>query len=250
MSWRTQLDKEALDTRSGIVRRLPHDLAADVGLWLVDLDAYSESAALDRFWPMKYVKTKRMPLDPSARHLLASRHALRHLLAAELGHPAEDLVISRNELGKPHLAGGSVHFNLSRSGSLALIGLSRDMAIGVDLEIIQAVQEIDALARQSFTAAELEYWLSSDKKIRTETFLACWTRKEACVKVLGVGLALPLISVRAGFDFGVRSVAVELGETCREVKVSSLRPSVATVAAAAIAPLEAVTMARRYVCGQ
>lgn len=190
-----------------------------------------------------------MAFSQSARHFLASRHALRHLLAEELGNPAERLMISRNELGKPQLADGGLHFNLSRSGSLALIGLSRDMAIGVDLEIIQAVQEVGALADQNFTAAEQAHLLGSDRKMRNQMFLACWTRKEACVKALGVGLSLPLASIQAGFAAGVRSVGVELEEMRCEVSVSSLRPSLETIAAAAIAPRQAVTMASRFIRG-
>jgi 4'-phosphopantetheinyl transferase len=88
---------------------------------------------------------------------------------------------------------GHVEFNLAHSGGGAVIALAGDAAIGVDMEFLRAIDDVESLARLVFSDAErLELELASDP---VSAFLNGWTRKEAYVKALGMGLTAPLTEI-------------------------------------------------------
>jgi 4'-phosphopantetheinyl transferase len=230
-------------------RRVPHELPGGVQLWLVDLDAYSAGVALDGLAEHEYARAARMAFARDGGRFLASRHALRQLLAAALGRSPRDLGVAADEFGKLFVAeAGALQFSLSRSAGLALIGISGDRAIGVDIEAVRAVPETDELVRDHFTAEERAEWLRAAEALRDRVFLTCWTRKEACVKALGVGLAVPPASVNAGVGQGpcLRVATIALAEQRCEVTVQSLDQSSESVAAVALAAPEAVAVAGRF----
>lgn len=229
------------------LRRVTCDLPAELSLWLVELDNYARAEHIEGLAPEEIARAQRMSSRQAGLRFLASRHALRRLLASSLECPPESLVISENAFGKPRLLAHGLNFNLSRSGPVALIGLSPDFAVGVDIEVVRGVPEIEALAQEHFTRAESNRWASFSERARDQEFLGCWTRKEACVKALGTGLSLPLVSVEAGFADTDRFVEIRLGPSRCDVTVFSLHPATGVVAAVALATSQAVTMARRFV---
>jgi phosphopantetheinyl transferase len=97
---------------------------------------------------------------------VASQRALREILGRYLGLPGEDLSFEAGEHGKPRLADreGELAFNLSHSGSLALVAVARG-EVGVDVERIRAKRSVDFYRR--------------------------WADREARVKYLGAGLTGP-----------------------------------------------------------
>jgi 4'-phosphopantetheinyl transferase len=218
------------------LQRVTHELPADVQLWQVNLDAYAEAVALEGLGTQEHARAARMAFPQDGRRFLASRHALRQLLAHALSRAPDDLVIEPDAFGKPHLVDGiGLHFNLSHSAHVAVIGVSFDCEIGVDVEVIHQVVDADALAATHFTDAERAEWSRAAAPLRDRTFLACWTRKEACVKALGVGLSLQPQSLDVGCTPGVRVLAIPVGERQRMVTHASLRVPIDAVAAAAIA---------------
>ena len=94
--------------------------------------------------------------------------------------------------GKPRLVNVDwLQFNLSHSGHRCLIGIATAFAIGVDIEVVRGVPDADALARLHFTPQEQADWAQVAKPGRDRAFLTCWTRKEACVKALGIAFLGP-----------------------------------------------------------
>ena len=86
----------------------------------------------------------------------------------------------------------SLRFNLSHSGDLALLGVTRDQEIGVDLEQIQDRIATEQIAKRFFSPREVAMLCALPPPVRQEAFFKCWTRKEAFIKGIGVGLSLPL----------------------------------------------------------
>jgi 4'-phosphopantetheinyl transferase len=142
-----------------------------------------------------------------SRRFLSARHGeryvvaharLRQVLAAVFQADPRSLKFIEGEHGKPELAGSSaeagLHFNLSHSGALGLVGWSRDRHIGVDVEAWREMRDEAALVRRYFSAAEIAAWEAVPPAQRTEAFFNLWTRKEAYIKALGRGLSLPLAS--------------------------------------------------------
>jgi 4'-phosphopantetheinyl transferase len=112
---------------------------------------------------------------------------LATILAGYLGEPP---VIVTDAHGKPHVAGDRIAFNLSHSEALAIVAVSREGPLGVDLEYRGRPRDTAALARRYFTAAEAAL-VAADP----DAFYRIWTRKEAWVKAQGAGLAIPLDTV-------------------------------------------------------
>jgi 4'-phosphopantetheinyl transferase len=232
--------------RPSCLQSVPHQLSPDVRIWWVDLDVYAETVALDQADPHEQARATRMTLPEASRRFLAGRHALRQVLGNVLDRPPRSLDIRPDDLGKPHLEPDRApHFNLSHSGSQALIAVSLRRPVGVDVEVIHRVVDAGPLAAAHFTEAEREEWAHAPDAYSDRTFLACWARKEACVKALGVGLAAPPASVDAGCAEQLRLVNIPVGPDRGEVTVCSLHlPGAA--AAVAVATPEAVALARRY----
>lgn len=118
------------------------------------------------------------------------RAALRRLLAAHLGTSPSTLEIDYGKHGKPELRGGSaIQFNVSHSDKLAVLALSPGHRVGVDIERVRAIAEIDHIAGTRFSDEEIRDLASVAPEQRSRTFFRCWTRKEAFIKAIGEGLS-------------------------------------------------------------
>ncbi|MBL0888354.1 4'-phosphopantetheinyl transferase superfamily protein [Myceligenerans sp. I2] len=149
----------------------------------------TERARLARF---------RRPADRE-RYLVAHT-ALRLVLGERLGRPPRTLRFGRAACpgcgephGRPVLAGGGaepLEFSLSHGGRLAAVAVSR-AAVGVDVEpqvTSAAVEEMSAVLHP----AERLLLEQEAPPRRTAAFTRIWTRKEAYLKGLGIGLGRAL----------------------------------------------------------
>jgi 4'-phosphopantetheinyl transferase len=227
------------------IRRIPHQIPADLRLWWIDLDAYATSDPLAGLEASDYEQAERMAFELDARRLLAGRHVVRSLVAGTVDRSARELMIVADGFGKPRLLDSTVRFSLSRSDRYGLVGVSRELEVGVDVELIRPVPEAEALAKDHFTDDEQMEWQRAGPERRDRRFLECWTRKEACAKALGTGLLIQPALIEVGGAADVRVANIRPGETPCEVTVCSLNPSVEAVAAAAVATKEAAEAARR-----
>jgi 4'-phosphopantetheinyl transferase len=129
---------------------------------------------------------------------VVSHVALRLVLGELTGTAPESLRFERHcghcggdGHGKPHLAGHrDLDFSLSHSGELALIAVARGRRVGADVERVRPRTDVLAIARGSLSVRERRAIesLGTDGARRAE-FFRCWTRKEAYLKGIGVGLA-------------------------------------------------------------
>ncbi len=142
-------------------------------------------------------RLERFHFAKDARRELVSRGALRWLLQSYLGRSLAGEEFAIEGKGKPVLRVGSsddrLEFNSSHSGDWVLLGFSHGRSLGVDLE---RWREIDgeSIVRDYFSPAEFAAWKNVPTSSQTRFFFDGWTRKEAYLKALGVGLAKPLAS--------------------------------------------------------
>lgn len=230
---------------SGGIRPIPHEIPADLRLWWIDLDTYAASDPFEGLEASDYEQADRMAFEQDARRLLAGRHVVRSLVAETLGRSPGHLVIEADRFGKPRLPDSTVRFSLSRSGRYGLVGMSRELEVGVDVELIRPVPDAEALAKDHFTDLEHAEWNRAGPAHRDRRFLECWTRKEACAKALGTGLLIQPALIEVGGASDIRVVNVRSGEALCGVTVCSVNPSVEAAAAAAVATPEAAEAARR-----
>lgn len=115
---------------------------------------------------------------------------VREILRAALAEPD----IARAPGGKPYLASPDAHrplnFNVSHSGEVLLVALSRTAEVGVDVERIRLVPEWRKIADRMFDARTRDQ-LSADIAAGDadgDAFVRHWCRLEATVKATGAGL--------------------------------------------------------------
>jgi 4'-phosphopantetheinyl transferase len=125
------------------------------------------------------------------------RRALRHLLGRyERIDPAK-IQFTRGARGKPELKPATgLQFNVSHSGGMAAIALCTQCQIGIDLEKIRPLPEMQDIANRVFCSEEVAEIMSLPQCEQRHAFFRCWTRKEAYVKAIGDGLFAPLNSFR------------------------------------------------------
>ena len=133
---------------------------------------------------------------------LLRHQALRAILGRYAGVRPHELEFTVGPFGKPTLtqpqSGAGLSFNLSRSGGAAVLALARSGRLGVDVERLRPVPEIDAIARRLFSPAEAQALAAMRDDNRSASFFRLWTRKEAVVKALGGGLSIALDAFGVG----------------------------------------------------
>lgn len=143
---------------------------------------------LDLLGERERMRGRRLQTALLQHHYLAAHTALRQVLGWQLQTDPARMNFAIDVRGKPSLPAHHLAFNLSHSGAHALIALTNDGSIGVDLEGGERLSEVDELAERVFAASELTYFQTLVASERRQYFLTTWTRKEAVLKALGVGL--------------------------------------------------------------
>jgi 4'-phosphopantetheinyl transferase len=122
----------------------------------------------------------------------AARGLLRTVLARYLGCAPEEVAFGHGPHGKPFLAapGGPppLEFNLSHSGGLALLAVTR-APVGIDLEVIRAGVDVLGVAGYAFAPEEQAALAAVAEEERDRAFFTAWVRKEAFLKATGQGLS-------------------------------------------------------------
>lgn len=121
-----------------------------------------------------------------------ARGLLRHLLGRRLGLPPRDLVFAVEPGGRPYLECTCNKvppvFSLSHSHDCIAIAIADTGPIGIDVERIRTGTSMDAIIRRFFKPAERDAWETLPAADREPAFLRLWTRKEAILKAIGLGL--------------------------------------------------------------
>jgi 4'-phosphopantetheinyl transferase len=199
--------------------------AAEVHLWAVDLDPdprevarrFAATSEADRERAARFWRR-----EDGDRHLSA-HGALRLVLADYLACDPLALRFVSGDHGKPFLEGALLEFNLSHSSDLALIAVAGRRRVGVDVERLRSVTDLDSLATRVCTEDERVTLEALAGPCRAHAFLAMWTRKEALAKATGEGIGGVMRDGRAVADEGNASWTI--------VEVNDLPGYAASVAA-------------------
>lgn len=172
---------------------LPLDLPRQARERCFSLLSIDEKTRADRFY-----------FDTSRQHFIAGRGWLRRLLGNYLGIEPSVLKFDYDSHGKPKLnqswMGHRLQFNVSHSEDLGVIIIGLDRQVGIDIEYMRALADVDDLARRFFTVQESALLSTYSGKGKQEIFYKVWTCKEAYLKALGEGLAGALNQVEIRFQ--------------------------------------------------
>jgi len=162
-------------------------------------------------------RAARFAFEKDRRFFAACRSALRMLLGRYLEKRGEDIQFVYSPRGKPMVSSATdLRFNVSHSGGLALFAFTRGCELGVDVEKIRGVPEIDNIARRFFCAEECSELLAMTPDEKPAAFFRCWTRKEAYIKATGDGLSAPLDRFRVTFEADEATRFVHINDSREE----------------------------------
>ena len=126
-------------------------------------------------------------------------HALLRIeLSKELGIKAASIRIGESEKGRPFIKDADMPFSLSRTkNQFAFVFGKRNQHLGIDIEQIKPDIDFVSIARSHYSHKEQQLVLAqksiSDQK---RLFFEIWTRKEALLKAIGIGINTELSKVQ------------------------------------------------------
>jgi len=190
----------------------------------IDLDSPPVSPAVLESWldPTETRRAVRFRFARDRHRWVTARGMLRALLAHQLGVQPSAVPIVIDAFGKPRLdpeTGSDVRFSLSHAEGRALFAFARHCQVGVDVEVLRPLRDMESLAGHTFSPRELVEWRLVPTEQRVEAFFNGWTRKEACGTALGRGWGFPLeafdVSLAPGADPRLLRVSPDVGPAGR-----------------------------------
>ncbi len=169
----------------------------EIHVWraALDLTASRITSLRASLSPDEQARANRFRFDKPREHFITARGLLRAILSRYLHVPPGQLQFRYSPHGKPSLILSGKHtfnFNLSHSERLGLYAVSCAQSIGIDLERVRPVSDMEQLVERFFSVQERAVFRTLPANQKLEAFFACWTRKEAYLKARGEGLTLPL----------------------------------------------------------
>lgn len=184
--------------RAREIRRACERAPSAVHVWRFSLDnpPYPASTLATYLSEDERSRAARFVFERDRRRFESGRGVVRALLGAYLNREPATLRFDYGSAGKPELARDEHHrhlaFNVSHSQAWALIGVTDLDIIGVDLEAVRNIAEVEQIARRNFSSGEIDALFALPEHERQDAFFRGWARKEAYVKALGSGLSTPL----------------------------------------------------------
>jgi 4'-phosphopantetheinyl transferase len=179
-------------------------------VWSMSTTAHDSARRVqDILSPDELDTASRFHFERDRTRYVASHVQLRQILSRYLSLPPEEIKFGHGSHGKPfiELARRSVAFNLSHSGDLALVAVTNESEVGVDIEQVRGDSSFAQIAKQSFSTGENQWLESLDSDDELRGFFRLWTLKEACMKAAGGGLSIPLNLFEINFDGGYPEVS-------------------------------------------
>jgi 4'-phosphopantetheinyl transferase len=180
--------------------------SASVGNWQPHLASLAALLA-----PEEAERSRRFLLQRDRDRSVTSRGLLRLILATYLRTEPAQIQFRYLAQGKPVLAPelhpGPLHFSVSHSRDLIVYAISFLAPLGVDVELVRPLPESARVSADYYSGRENQILAALDPTEQTEAFFRVWTRKEAYLKAIGIGL----------------------GQALREIEVSVLRDEPARI---------------------
>jgi 4'-phosphopantetheinyl transferase len=137
-------------------------------------------------------KASQFLLEKDRLRYIYCRGTLREILASLSGASAEEINIGKNAWGKPFLiqpqSSARWTFNLSHSENCVCFAFSLNQEVGIDIELKREIPSCITIAEQFFSEQEKETLRVLPLENQSISFLKIWTKKEALLKALGIGI--------------------------------------------------------------
>ncbi|MDP4290210.1 MAG: 4'-phosphopantetheinyl transferase superfamily protein [Bacteroidota bacterium] len=165
--------------------------SGEIHIWSTAIDERFEKTSAGSFLSESERRNAKKFTYDIDNFLFTVRHnLLRIILGNYLNCNPAKIKFNSNHYQKPHIThpNTNIQFNISSSANLFLAAFCQRNSIGVDLELIRPVQDIELMVSDYFTTNEAT-WVNSHTGFMIENaFLSVWSKKEALIKAIGRGL--------------------------------------------------------------
>ncbi len=144
------------------------------------------------------MQQQRFLFEKDRHRYLITRTLIRTVLSRYACARPEEWGFGNNEYGRPEITRpeilrNTISFNISHTDDLIICAITRQRAIGVDVESTdRRASGLDQLANRFFAPQECAALSRVPTADRHEHFFHYWTLKEAYIKARGMGLSIPL----------------------------------------------------------
>ena len=165
-----------------------------IDIWLCQSDALQDRR--DYFSSLlsseEKARAERFKFDIHRNRFIISHGFMRAVLAKYLKIEPYDIQYQQGDKGKPCLENEThtLKFNLSHTQDVAILAVTKDAEVGVDIEYIDRKTDWQGICQRFFTEPEQQALFALDQAQQERSFFELWTRKEAYMKLLGTGLSL------------------------------------------------------------
>lgn len=174
----------------------------EIFIWHIEPETLKEPAQLSRFFewlsPEERAQHGRFRFDKHKHTYLVSHALVRSALSLMTQVEPAKLTFKTNAYGKPFIATPiqheTLHFNLSHTDGLAAVAISKQTALGIDVENKDRQVLTQSLAEQFFAPEECHAVAQASEHERSTKMLEFWTLKESYIKAVGMGLSIALDS--------------------------------------------------------
>ncbi len=163
-------------------------LSDEAHVWSAPLNRNCDAALLIE---CERERASRFKMERIRNQFIAARAQLRIVLGRYLGSAPADVPITYEPSGKPILkanGAASLHFNVSHSETLAVFAVTRRGRIGVDIECHKSIPNAELLVERFFSQHDCDRFKQLPEHERLNAFFRAWTRKEAVLKAIGLGV--------------------------------------------------------------
>jgi len=123
-----------------------------------------------------------------------SHFLLNYLLIAAFG---PNIKQSKRDGNKPFLLNSLGEFNISHSDSY-FVAVFSYRPVGIDIELIKPLPDLEQMGQLVYHPQEALEISRMNQNDALVAFFRCWTRKEALVKLIGIGLTIELSDYYVG----------------------------------------------------
>lgn len=162
----------------------------EIHIWVINLDLLEfDSRILETELSEEELSRGRsFKFDRDRSRFFARRTILRQLLARYTGVHPNEIVYKTSPNGKLSLPSARPAFNLSASQNLVVVALTTQEEIGIDLEQVRPMEDLQQMVDLWFSAEERTRFSAIAAQEKLEAFYHAWTQKEAYLKARGLGL--------------------------------------------------------------
>ncbi|RCS40638.1 hypothetical protein DTL42_25035 [Bremerella cremea] len=169
----------------------------ELHLWRISLEEGLDSVdqLQKQLSEAEQVRAGKFFREAQAQQFVVYHAALRDILARYVGVRPREIAYETGQFGKPNVVSvqaDGLRFNLTHSGELAVVAVSRGAEVGVDIERTRVVRSFASMLERCLSQAERKDVCDHHEDDRHRHFLRFWTHKEAYLKAIGVGLRAPL----------------------------------------------------------